>query len=261
MLIDGVANVLWQAADQAILPRFRCLDRSEIFEKSPGDVVTVADREAEAIITAALLKMLPGSRVVGEEACAVDGALLRQIDEGCVWLVDPIDGTLNFAAGRRPFSVMVALLQDGEAILSWMLDPVSGELCLAEAGAGATINGTRVPITKDRKDGQLSGILRGFMVPEASALSEASPARIEKLPSLLCAGAEYSAVVRGERDFLVFWGTLPWDHAPGTLFLREAGGAVSRLDGQDYKAASQGVGLIAARTPAILDEILDGFRF
>jgi len=262
MLIEDVESVLRHAAEEAILPRFRRLDESDIIEKAPGDLVTVADRHSEAIITPALLKLVPGARVVGEEACAADVSLLRDLDQGMVWLVDPIDGTANFAKGRQPFCVMVALLKQGEPVLSWIFDPVGNELCLAERGAGATINGVRVYTASQAAERPLRGaVLTGFMPPEVGARVEASAAGIERLAGLFCAGAEYPAILRGERDFTIFWRSLPWDHAPGSLFLEEAGGGVRRPDGRRYDVASDGFGLVAARTPQILEQLLSSIRF
>jgi fructose-1,6-bisphosphatase/inositol monophosphatase family enzyme len=262
MLIEGVASLLRQAAEEAILPRFQRLRQSDIVEKSPGEFVTVADRHSEAIITPALLALLPGSRVVGEEASAADPALLRDLNRGMIWLVDPIDGTANFAAGRQPFSVMIALLKDGEPILSWMFDPVGDELCLAERGSGATINGVRVFNPSEAVERPLRGaMLNRFMPPGVSTRVEASATDIERLPGMLCAGAEYPAIVRGERDFTIFWRSLPWDHAPGALFLAEAGGVVRRPDGTPYEVASDEVGLIAAATPHILAQLLSDIGF
>jgi fructose-1,6-bisphosphatase/inositol monophosphatase family enzyme len=262
MLIDDVASLLRQAAEQAILPRFRNLAGSEIIEKAPGDLVTIADRESEAIITPALLKLLPGSRVIGEEACAADPALLRDLDQGAVWLVDPIDGTANFAAGREPFAVMVALLKNGEAALSWIYHPVGGDLCLAERGSGATINGLRVRTARDEPQRELRGaVLNRFMPPDVRDRVEASATGIARLPGMLCAGAEYPAIVRGERDFTIFWRSLPWDHAPGALFLEEAGGIVRRPDDRRYEVASDEAGLIAASTSRIFGELREKIRF
>jgi fructose-1,6-bisphosphatase/inositol monophosphatase family enzyme len=262
MLIEEVANLLRHAAQEAILPRYQRLDHADIVEKTPGELVTIADRDSEAIITPALLKLLPGARVVGEEACAADPALLRDLDQGAVWLVDPIDGTANFAEGREPFAVMVALLRDGEPVLSWMLNPVADELCVAERGSGATVNGMRVSTASSGSTGDLKGaVLNRFMPADVSARVAASATGIACLPGLFCAGAEYPAILRGERDFTIFWRTLPWDHAPGSLFLEEAGGVVRRPDNRPYKVASDGVGLIAARTPQILEQLLSNIHF
>ncbi|HEY0700993.1 MAG TPA: inositol monophosphatase family protein, partial [Micromonospora sp.] len=137
-LVEPVAALLRRAAAEAILPVFRRLDDSQIGEKAPGEVVTVADHRAEEIIAEGLPRLLPGSTVVGEEAVADDPTVLDRLrDPGAVWLVDPLDGTANFAAGHRPFAVMVALRRAGETAASWILDPVADSLAVAVAGAGA----------------------------------------------------------------------------------------------------------------------------
>jgi fructose-1,6-bisphosphatase/inositol monophosphatase family enzyme len=101
-MIDEVGELVRATARTAVLPRFRRLAAGEITEKAPGELVTVADREAEDLLSAGLLRLLPGSVVVGEEAVADDPAVLRRLAaDGPVWLVDPLDGTRNFATGRR----------------------------------------------------------------------------------------------------------------------------------------------------------------
>jgi hypothetical protein len=116
---ERVGVLMMEAAEGAILPHLRALAADEIEEKSPGELVTVADREAEAILAAGLAPLLPGSRVLGEEACSADPRLLDRLAEGTAWLVDPLDGTANFAAGRPVFAVTVALLRDGETQVGW----------------------------------------------------------------------------------------------------------------------------------------------
>jgi fructose-1,6-bisphosphatase/inositol monophosphatase family enzyme len=143
-VMDEVATVMRQAAAEAILPRYQTLLAGDVEEKTPGEVVTVADREAEQLISPRLAALQPGSRVVGEEAVAANPSLLDGLDDGHVWLVDPLDGTANFVAGSSSFSVMVALLKDGQTIASWLLDPVSGQLSVASRGDGAFIDGMRV---------------------------------------------------------------------------------------------------------------------
>src|SRR5262249_10982747 len=116
----------------------------DIASKGPGDPVTVADREAEAALAAGLTGLLPGSSVVGEEAVSSDPSLRDRLRlPGEVWLVDPIDGTANFAAGREPFAVPVALLRDPVTVAGWILDPVNGSIAVAELGSGASLDGQR----------------------------------------------------------------------------------------------------------------------
>src|SRR5215475_5254326 len=96
-----VTSLIEETAGAEILPRFRKLAAGEIREKTPGDFVTVADEAAEARLTPLLSALLPGSLVLGEEAAAADATLLdRLFDTQPVWVIDPVDGTSNFAEGR-----------------------------------------------------------------------------------------------------------------------------------------------------------------
>jgi fructose-1,6-bisphosphatase/inositol monophosphatase family enzyme len=126
-VIDKVAVLMREVAAQAVLPRYQRLIASEIREKAPGDLVTVADSDAERLLAARLVELIPGSAVVGEEAVYSDPSLMSHIAmDATVWLVDPVDGTGNFAGGREPFAMMVALLRAGRTEAAWILHPVSG---------------------------------------------------------------------------------------------------------------------------------------
>lgn len=253
--MDKVEALMREAAEAAILPRYRRLQRHEIEEKAPGELVTAADRDAERILTAGLSSLRPGSIVVGEEACAVDPALVSQLaDEGDVWLVDPLDGTANFAAGREPFSVMVALVRKRETVVSWMLDPVSGVMARAERGGGAFVAGRRVLAPTACPDlGELRGaVLKRFLRPEDRAAVERREGSIAAmLPGFMCAGREYPAIVAGEQHFAAFQRMLPWDHAPGVLFAEEAGAMARRLDGSVYAPDDRRPGLLVAQNEAV----------
>jgi fructose-1,6-bisphosphatase/inositol monophosphatase family enzyme len=247
---ERVGALMAEAAERAILPRFRALAQNEIEEKSPGELVTVADRQAEAILTAGLAPLLPGSRVIGEEACAIDPRLIDTLGEGTVWLVDPLDGTGNFVAGRPTFAVMVALLRDGTTQAAWILDPLSGRLARAELGAGAWIGDHRLQATPQAPGSRLRGSMGRFMPEEMQTrLAERLSTGAERLPGLMSAGVEYPMVGAGERDFAFYWRTLAWDHAPGVLFVNEAGGKAARPDGSAYHPAIEGNGLLAAASP------------
>jgi fructose-1,6-bisphosphatase/inositol monophosphatase family enzyme len=257
-LPDAIAAVLREAAAEAVMPRFQHLAAAEIEEKSPGDLVTIADREAEAIIARGLAAIRPDARFVGEEASARDPSLLRDLDQGAICIVDPIDGTGNYAAGRQPFALMAALVENGELIASCILDPVDDRLAAAERGAGAWLNGVR--IARDTGSpglAALSGIVSSFarppeMEPHVAALAERVA---EAAPTRRCAGDEYPLVATGARHFALYWRTLVWDHAPGVLFLREAGGIAARLDGTPYRPADPSGAILLARTPEIWKEV------
>lgn len=257
-LIDAVAEVLRSAASQAILPRYKSLLAGQIEYKAPDEIVTVADREAEAIIAHGLSLIRPHARFVGEEACASAPALLQWVEEGLTWVVDPIDGTSNFAAGRPPFALMAALLKDGETIASWLLDPLADRLAVAELGGGAWVNGERVHTPAGCPAfPEMRGLISQAFAPESSsaAIDRIASAVGEILPSRRCAGDEYPRVASGDRHFTIYWRTLVWDHAPGALFLSEAGGVARRHDGSPYRPGRPGTGMLLAQNEAIFEKI------
>ncbi|MFI6758784.1 inositol monophosphatase family protein [Micromonospora sp. NPDC050417] len=259
-MIDEVGSLIRDAAATAVLPFFGHLESSDVTEKAPGELVTVADRRAEQILAEGLRPLLPGSVVVGEEGVAADPSLLDLLaGTAPVWLVDPVDGTANFAAGREPFAVMVALLEGGAARASWILDPVSDVLLTAEAGRGTYRDGVAVRTA----DGGSATVLRGavmtrFLPPDLRESVLAGADRLgEILPGQHCAGREYADIVSGRQQFALFWRTLPWDHAPGVLLLTEAGGVARRLDGTPYHPADDRAGLLVAADERTWHQVRD----
>jgi fructose-1,6-bisphosphatase/inositol monophosphatase family enzyme len=249
-LIDEVSALVREVAQTIVLPRWRHLSDAEIHQKSPGDLVTIADQESEQALTAGLTALLPGSQVVGEEAVAADPDVLGRVGaDGAVWIVDPVDGTNNFAAGKTPFAVMVALLREGEPAAGWILDVVSDRMTVAEAGSGAFIDGQRVKTrTDDPGVAGLTGSLSRNYFPDD--LREQIESRISGVGTVTgghhCAGYEYPAVLLDEQQFATFWRILPWDHVPGSLIVREAGGTVLHLDGAAYRPTDSERGLLVA---------------
>ncbi|MFI7540096.1 inositol monophosphatase family protein [Actinoplanes sp. NPDC049599] len=249
-LIDEVTALVREVAQTIVLPRWRNLSGAEIHQKSPGDLVTIADQESERALAAGLTALLPGSQVVGEEAVAADPGVLGRVgDAGAVWIVDPVDGTNNFAAGKTPFAVMVALLRDGETAAGWILDVVADRMTVAEAGSGAFIDGLRVKTrTDDPGAAGLTGSLSRTYFPDG--LRERIEARIGAVGAVTggrhCAGYEYPAIVSDEQQFATFWRILPWDHVPGSLIVQEAGGTVRHLDGSAYRPTDADLGLLVA---------------
>jgi fructose-1,6-bisphosphatase/inositol monophosphatase family enzyme len=250
-VLERVGALMREVAAEAVLPRFQRLAEHEILEKSPGDLVTVADREAERLLEARLAELVPGSLVVGEEAVSSDPSLLSHLaNEGTVWLVDPVDGTSNFAAGRAPFAMMVALLKAGRTVAAWILDPLEGAEATAELGSGAFVNGTRAAAPSgSRPAHELRGsVAARYLPPTArSAIAAAEGAVGEVLPGRNCAGYEYPAIARDDQQFAFFWRMLAWDHAPGVLFIEECGGTARHLDGSPYDPTAPGHGVLVAQ--------------
>ncbi|MBE1485310.1 fructose-1,6-bisphosphatase/inositol monophosphatase family enzyme [Plantactinospora soyae] len=258
-LVDGVGALMRRTAADAILPMFQRLNDSDVTEKAPGEVVTVADRRAEELLDAGLRRLLPDSEVVGEEGVAADPTVLERLGGSAqVWLVDPLDGTANFAAGRQPFAVMVALRRAGVTELSWILDPIADTLMLAGVGAGAYRDGVAVRSAAESiAVERLRGVVpTRFLPPDLRETILAGAPRIGKiLPGQHCAGREYPDIVAGRQHFAIFWRTLPWDHAPGALLVEEAGGVVRRLDGSAYDPADDRAGLLVAANEQIWDAV------
>lgn len=249
---DAVVTLMRTVAADIVMPRFRNLAADEIEEKAADDMVTIADRMSEAALTAGLSALDPSIRVVGEEAVAADATLVDGIDRGRVWIIDPIDGTNNYASGIATFGIMIALVDDGETQAGWILDPVRDRLCHAVLGDGAYIDDVRVH-TRPGNTERPSSVIATYHLTddERTALIARAEAAFTVAPMPRCAAEQYPRLVLGTNDVALFQKTLPWDHAPGSLFLREAGGVVRRPDGTDYRVGDQRRGMIAAASPAL----------
>lgn len=247
-----VRTLLADVAREAILPRFGRMTDVDREEKSPGDWVTIADRESEALLEAGLRAIDSDARVIGEEACALDPTLLDDIGTGRLWLVDPLDGTNNFAASRTPFGMIVALVEDGNVQHGWLYDPVADRLCHAARGGGAFVDDVRISAGGTGRSLPVATFSRYWMPPEKAARLELrARGRLTLEEGLRCAAAQYPALVDGRCDAALFERVYPWDHAAGALFVEEAGGKVARLDNSPYRVDDRATGLLAATSPEL----------
>jgi fructose-1,6-bisphosphatase/inositol monophosphatase family enzyme len=139
--LSTLAAILRDAARAEILPRFRHLDAAAVRHKTgPLDLVTDADEAAERMIAARLARYFPGCVIVGEEAASADPSLLERLaDAELAFVIDPVDGTSNFAAGLALFGVMAAAIRRGEVVASAIHDPIGDDTALALRGEGAWI--------------------------------------------------------------------------------------------------------------------------
>ncbi|EKV31394.1 Archaeal fructose-1,6-bisphosphatase [Caenispirillum salinarum AK4] len=228
---DSVAAIIRDVARDEILPRYNTLEAHEVRSKShPGDLVTAADEAAEAALATRLRALLPGSVVVGEEGTAADPRLLDRLKEDApVWVLDPVDGTRNFAHGVPRFAVMVALVRGGDTVCGWILDPVADVLYVAEQGAGSWREGKRIRVSPARGPEALVGAT-GY---RHAKLFKPHGIRTRQSGS---AAHDYMQASDGRVDFAVFRRRLnPWDHAAGALIHHEAGGFGRTVDGDSYR--------------------------
>lgn len=245
-MVPDTATVLSAMTDVAareIMPRFKALADHEIIEKGPGDLVTAADHAAELAFNTKLPDLLPGSHVLGEEAFEANPNVMMALDgEEPVWIVDPVDGTHNFAHGETPFTVIVALAYQGETLGGWIVDPAAGQAVSAVDGQGAFYHDPHGATLR------LSPSTRAFDAARL-VVGDRLRARVEKLDDVpkpicttryRCVGREYMEIAMGTLDLARYGGRLkPWDHAAGCLIVREAGGVANWLDdNQTYQPTS-----------------------
>jgi fructose-1,6-bisphosphatase/inositol monophosphatase family enzyme len=254
---ERVAALMRETAAAELLPRFRNLAKDDVRHKRPGDIVTVADVASEQRLASGLAKILPGVPVVGEEAAEKEPGLLDLIGRSgaSCWIVDPLDGTSNFAAGRDTFAMIVCLVSNRETVAGWILDVPNGRMAVALKGQGATVDGRSVRLESESRPP--TGFI-GFRVRKEfdRQLAPRQRQRLGGLTSLNCAGREYIEILGGQRDFSLYRRTKPWDHAAGALMVEEAGGQAVRFDGAPYDpAGNMEGGIITAVSPTVLAEV------
>lgn len=249
-----LSEILREAAKAEILPRFQNLREGEVRQKSSAiDLVTVADEAAERAIAAALSRAFPRALVVGEEGSERDPGLLDRLgDTDLAILVDPIDGTKNFSAGLPLFGVMAAVVVRGEIAAGIIHDPIMDDVAAAVRGEGAWV---------ERRDGRRADLRVAAAVPMPEMYGVASwhflaeplrsrltanLSRVAGAASYRCAAHEYRMCAAGHCHFLLFGKLMPWDHAPGWLLHREAGGYSARFDGGPYRVSERRGGLLCA---------------
>ena len=252
-----VAAIMRDAANRAIMPRYQSLTADQIDAKAVDDVVTIADKEAELILAEGLARLLPEATIVGEEAAHANPALLDRLGDALCWIIDPIDGTNNYAAGKPPFGVMVALSQGGETVAGWIYDPLSGRLAHAHRGCGAFIGEDRIAAQTTGQEPPVAAISLVFMDPAQRAAMKDHIAPHYTLTDIpRCAAEQYPRLVLGVNDCSIFERTLAWDHAAGVLFVNEAGGKAARPDGRAYRVDEAHLpGLIGAASARLWDDL------
>lgn len=268
--LDYLRCAVQDAARTYILPRFRALDAQQISMKSgPVDLVTVADTEAEAALTAQISADWPNALVLGEEAVSADPTILDGIGaaERAV-ILDPVDGTWNFAKGLAVFGVILAVTSHGKPMGGVLYDPVLDDWIETRFGEGAWLampDGTRRAC---QTSGNISGrrpsgyVPMGVMPPKLKPRLAQVCAEFARVNTLRCSLHEYRMLAQGHVDFILSGPQPhPWDHAVGSLAVQEAGGVVRFLDGRDYIADGRRGILLSAGSEETWQLVADKVQF
>ena len=266
MFVDQVSAIIREVGAVEVVPRFRALAEGDVMEKSPGDLVTIADQECERVL-AERLQRVRDIPVVGEEGTAADPTLLDLVGSAdATWIIDPIDGTHNFAHGKPPFGIIIARSEGGLCTSGWIYDCLTGRFCSAHSGQGAFLNGEQVTAKPAGRDKPVAAISMLFLTPDQQDMVNRTIAPHYDLVDIpRCAAEQYPRLALGENDVSSFKRTLPWDHAAGILWLNEAGGKAARLDDTPYRVDEADKpedrrGLVGASSPQIWNEFIARVR-
>ena len=252
-LLEIAVVVAREAAALAARRRSEGVEVAET-KSSAVDVVTHTDREVETYVRGRLAELRPGDGFFGEEGEPDDSTT------GLTWVVDPIDGTVNFLYGIPQWAVSIAVVEGGPDPLAWralaavVANPMSGETFTASAGGGAWLDGRRLGVAAPASLEQAL-LATGFSYDAARRVEHAEAlvrvvGRVRDLRRLGAASLDLCAVAAGRVDAYVERGLKPWDHAAGALVAVEAGAVVR---GEVGEAPSESMTFVAA--PSIAHDL------
>ncbi|WP_375414460.1 inositol monophosphatase family protein [uncultured Bradyrhizobium sp.] len=236
MLHSALINVMVKAARRAGRSLKRDLGEVEHLQvslKGPANFVTAADKRAEEMLYTDLSKARPGYGFIGEEGGSREGA-----DKSHTWIVDPLDGTTNFLHGIPQFAISIGLQREGVIIAGLIYNPANDELYIAERGKGAFLNDQRIRVAGRRQMESsvvacgMPHIGRGDLELSRAEMT-AIQAKVAGLRRFGAASLDMAFVAAGRLDGYWERNLQPWDMAAGQIIIREAGGVVSGIAGDD----------------------------
>ena len=216
--ISANLNVMIKAsekASKAIIRDFGEIEKLQVSKKGPSDFVTNSDIKAEKIIIEELKKARPNYSIISEE-----NGIQNNKDKNNTWIIDPIDGTINFLHGIPHFAISIALKSNEEIISGLIFDPIKNEMFFAEKENGAFFNNHRIRVSKKN---------------ELNNCLFATGGQIEKTLDLSyrksgCAALDMAYVAAGRYDGYFQKNLFLWDIAAGIIIIKEAGGIINKLD-------------------------------
>lgn len=273
---NALIELVRSTAKAEIMPRFRQLALDAVKEKTSGqDLVTEADLNAELALTAGIQNILPNAAIIGEEAVAEDASILEQIATAeMAVIIDPIDGTWNYAKGMATFGVIIAITVQAETVLGLLYDPVLDDWIIARKGGGTWFSKPNQPprrlqLSQDQRTPQQRiAMISPFLFPEEQRRAVAIGALdFERAHTLRCSCHEYRMLAEGVFDFSVAGmerpgmpvALNPWDHAAGVLVVQEAGGVAKLIDGSAYSPALLEGRMFVAHSQHCLEQVQDWY--
>lgn len=211
---------------------------------SQHDIVTAADYEAEHILISAIRKKFPYHHILSEESGALAGK------SRYTWVIDPLDGTANFAREIPLFGVIVAFLKDNTVTHGAIYDPIHDQMYYAKKGQGSYCNGKRIQVSTETQ-------LEEMVVMISNVRMRSSLEQFAHWRSLLALYTTYykaygsaaqsmMALASGKIDAYIIGGAYPWDITAGALLVKEAGGKINHLDGRSWDWRENNQHILAA---------------
>ncbi len=206
--------------------------------KAKSDIITEIDIRSEKLILGSIKENFPDHSILSEERGFTGN------DKKYIWIVDPIDGTINYYYGTAPFRVGLCLLEDKKPIISAIYNPIKDHLYFAEKGKGATLNGKKIRVSDNTK------LKNSVVMTHLSSKKEGRMRTIRALESIFESSmhmrmfgsglAAMTYIASGKFDVFFNVQTNPWDILPGALLIEEAGGRITDIKGKkiDYNTTS-----------------------
>jgi len=233
----NIINRACMRASKSLIRDFGEIEKLQVSAKGPGDFVTAADKKSEKIIIEEILKAHPKDGILSEEV-----GELNKDNKDQRWIIDPIDGTMNFLNGIPHFAISIAYEEKGEVVCGLIFDPIKDEMFFAEKGSGAFLNNSRIRVSNKKKLSQSLLVTGGpkfdskkkeQIFDEYTKISKSIDAPIRKFGS---AALDMANVACGRFDGYWQWELNFWDIAAGLIIVKEAGGYVDFI-GNDQKSS------------------------
>lgn len=253
-LLKALMTDMRAVAEAEIVPRFQAITSDSMRAKTaPDDLVTDADIGAERALSERLAERMQGIVVVGEEAVSEDRSVLDRVGAAeLVAIIDPVDGTWNFAHGVPTFGSILAIVSRGKTIAGIIHYPVMGDFLVARPGQGAwhvSADGamSRLTVAAPGPVSEMHGFVPLHMFgPELQAAMAPRVLRFSRTTTWRCSAWEYRMLVTGAMSFCLNASVMPWDHAAGVLIHAEAGGYAALTSGEPYQPGLTEGSLLAA---------------